>query len=153
MIMGDSESDTEESIISNDFVNDITLNFLMNKNHHKKYISKTNPEEHRREQKHKSSLRKYKNQIIDITRDLINNPDKQITTDVNQIFIGYTKTLIRYFKMKELENKDFHNESDEDILFGTMNESEDESEDDEKHKPPENQEMMSFWGTKISKTK
>ena len=37
MIMGDSESDTEESIISNDFVNDITLNFLMNKNHHKKY--------------------------------------------------------------------------------------------------------------------
>ena len=68
MIMGDHNSDTEdeEDDTTTNFVNDITLNFLMNKNHHKKYISKTNPEEHQREQKHQSSLRKYKNKIINM---------------------------------------------------------------------------------------
>tara|TARA_B110000285_G_scaffold107740_1_gene122445 strand:- start:21068 stop:21529 length:462 start_codon:yes stop_codon:yes gene_type:complete len=153
--MGDHNSDTEdeEDDTTTNFVNDITLNFLMNKNHHKKYISKTNPEEHQREQKHQSSLRKYKNKIIDLTQELINSPDKQITTDVNEIFIGYTKTLIRYFKMKEIENNDFHNNSDEDVLFGTMNETDDEIDENKKEKETKNPDMISFWGTTISKTK
>ena len=112
----------------------------------KKYISKTNPEEHKREQKYQSSLRKYKGKIMDITEELIKNPDTQVTTDVNEIFIGYTKTLIRYFKMKEIENKEFYNDSDEDMLFGNMNESDNENEEKE-----ESSEMMSFWGTKILK--
>ena len=140
-------SDTEDTDgVNNKYVNDITLNFLMNKSHHKKYISKTNPEEHKREQKYQSSLRKYKGKIIDITEELIKNPDTQVTTDVNEIFIGYTKTLIRYFKMKEIENKEFYNDSDEDMLFGNMNESDNENEEKE-----ESSEMMSFWGTKILK--
>ena len=140
-------SDTEDTDgVNNKYLNDITLNFLMNKNHHKKYISKTNPEEHKREQKYQSSLRKYKGKIMNITEELIKNPDTQVTTDVNEIFIGYTKTLIRYFKMKEIENKEFYNDSDEDMLFGNMNESEDENVEKE-----DSSEIMSFWGTKILK--
>lgn len=140
-----SDTDDTESV-NNTYVNDLTLNFLMNKSHHKKYISKTNPEEHKREQKYQSSLRKYKGKIMNITEELIKNPDTQVTTDVNEIFIGYTKTLIRYFKMKEIENKEFYNDSDEDMLFGNMNESEDENVEKE-----DSSEMMSFWGTKILK--
>ena len=140
-----SDTDDTESV-NNTYVNDLTLNFLMNKSHHKKYISKTNPEEHKREQKYQSSLRKYKGKIMNITEELIKNPDTQVTTDVNEIFIGYTKTLIRYFKMKEIENKEFYNDSDEDMLFGNMNESEDENVEKE-----DSSEIMSFWGTKILK--
>ena len=125
--MSDTESDsTDSNSPSNRYVNDITLNLLMNRCHHKKYITRTNPEQHNREQKHYSSLRKYKNQILDITRELLNKPDKQITMDVNEIFEGYTKTLIRYFKMKEIENKETYENSDEDVLFGNMDESEEE---------------------------
>lgn len=152
--MGDTDSSNEDDCdTGNNYVNDITLNFLMNKSQHKKYISKTNPEEHRREQNHISSVRKYKNKIIELTRELIHDPDKQVTTDVNEIFVGYTKTLIRYFKMKEIENKDFQNDADEDELFGNMNESENESDENEKRNESENPDMVSFWGTPISKTK
>lgn len=147
--MSDTESDSNDSNSpSNRYVNDITLNLLMNRCHHKKYVSKINPEQHNQEQKHYSSLRKYKNQIIDITRELLSQPDKQITTDVNEIFEGYTKTLIRYFKMKELENKETYDNSDEDVLFGNMDESEeeDEAEDTKTDKPNQSGSLLSLWG-------
>lgn len=145
--MSDTDSDSNDSKgPSNRYVNDITLNLLMNRCHHKKYISKTNPEEHIREQKHYSSLRKYKNQIIDITRELLSQPDKQITTDVNEIFEGYTKTLIRYFKMKEIENKETYENSDEDVLFGTMDESDNDDEDNKTEKAKQSSNILSLWG-------
>ena|SRR6056300_869553 len=144
--MSDTDSDSNDSNSpSNRYVNDITLNLLMNRCHHKKYLSKTNPEEHKREQKHYSSLRKYKNQIIDITRELLNKPDKQITTDVNEIFEDYTKILIRYFKMKALENKEPYDNSDEDVLFGNIDESEDD-EDENIEKTNQSSNILSLWG-------
>ena len=144
--MSDTDSDSNNSNSpSNRYVNDITLNLLMNRCHHKRYVSKSNPEEHKREQKHISSLRKYKNQIIDITRELLSKPDKQITSDVNDIFEGYTKTLIRYFKMKELENKETYENSDEDVLFGNMDESDDD-EDDNTEKTKHSDPLLSLWG-------
>ena len=145
--MSDTDSDSNDSNSpSNRYVNDITLNLLMNRCHHKKYISKANPEEHIREQKHYSSLRKYKNQIIDITRELLSQPDKQITTDVNEIFEGYTKTLIRYFKMKELENKETYDNSDEDVLFGNMDESDEDGENENTEKTNQSNNLLSLWG-------
>ena len=154
MIMSDTESDSNDSnSISNRFVNDITLNLLMNRSQHKKYISKTNPDEYKQEQKHFSSLRKYKTQILDITRELLSKPDKQITTDVNEIFEGYTKTLVRYFKMKELENTDKFDNSDEDVLFGNVDESDDEDEithDDTENLNTSNS-IASLWGNQLVK--
>ena len=141
--MSDTDSDNNESNSpSNRYVNDITLNLLMNRCQHKKYISKTNPDEHKLEQKHYSSIRKYNHQILDITRELLSKPDKQITTDVNEIFEGYTKTLIRYFKMKEIETKETYENSDEDVLFGNMDES--DEEDTEKTNHSDN--LLSLWG-------
>lgn len=153
--MSDTESDSNDSkSISNRYVNDITLNLLMNRSQHKKYISKKNPDEYKQEQKHFSSLRKYKTQILDITRELLSKPDKQITTDVNEIFEGYTKTLIRYFKMKELETEDKYNNSDEDVLFGNVDESDDEEEsvDDNNENPNHSGNLVSLWGNPVLKT-
>lgn len=143
--MSDTESDSNDSNDpSNRYVNDITLNLLMNRYQHKKYVSKNNPEEHTREQKHYSSLRKYKNHILNITNELLLKPDKQITTDVNEIFEGYTKTLIRYFKMKEIENNETYEKSDEDVLFGNMDESDEEDETIDKTNQSGN--LFSLWG-------
>ncbi|MGA1048528.1 MAG: hypothetical protein ACO3UU_10975 [Minisyncoccia bacterium] len=145
--MSDTDSDSNDSNTpSNKYVNDITLNLLMNRCQHKKYISKTNPEQHNREQKHYSSLRKYKNQILEITRELLSKPETQITTDVNEIFEGYTKTLIRYFKMKEIENKEIYENSDEDVLFGTMDESDNDDEDNKTEKAKQTSNILSLWG-------
>ena len=153
--MSDTESDSNDSnSISNKYVNDITLNLLMNRSHHNKYISKTNPSEYKEEQKHLSLIRKYKNQILDITRELLNKPDKQITTDVNEIFDGYTKTIIRYLKMKEFENTGKFDNSDEDVLFGNVDESDDdvdESISDSTQSPNVSTHVSSFWGNQLVK--
>jgi hypothetical protein len=113
---------------SNAFVDKITLELLMNKNHYRRYIAKTDPNQYDEMQEHLQTVSKHRNSILQITTDLLNNPNKQITTEVNEIFDAYVKTLIRHFKMKELEttnpyNKNQNQDQDEDVLFGQMDET------------------------------
>mgnify|MGYP003691418725 FL=1 len=152
IVMSESESDNdsvETMTENNDYINNITMNFLMNKSQHKKFISTEDPAQYEREQKHIRSLRKHKNEIMDLTRRLICEPDTQITTDVNESFNDYTRTLLRYLKMKEIENKGYNNNSDDDMLFGNVDESDDDSvmESDS----PKTNDITSFWGTKLIK--
>ena len=147
--MSETKSDTDDNSISNDdYINNITMNFLMNKSQQQKYISSEDPERYEREQKHIRMLKKHKNEILDLTRRLICEPNTQITTDVNESFNDYTKTLLRYLQMKEFENKGYDNNSDEETLFGTIDES-DEDNPEYTYEPKNN--ITSFWGTKLIK--
>jgi len=149
IVMSETKSDYDDkTTINDDYINDITINFLMNKSQHKKYISTEDPARYEREQKHIHALTKYKKEIIDLTRRLICEPDTQITTDVNESFNDYTRTLLRYLKMKEMENKGYDNNSDEETLFGTMDESDEENMD---YKRDPKNDITSFWGTTIMK--
>ena len=78
--------------ITSDYVNDLTLNLLMNQSKQKKYISKSNPIEYKRGQQHRKMLHSYKFKILDFTRKLIEE-DEIISTDVNDGFANYTKML------------------------------------------------------------
>ena len=118
---------------SKSYIDKITLECLMNKNHYNRYISKTNPEKFNAVREHYNNMLKYRERIIDLTNELIQNPEKQIKTEVNESFDQYTKTLIRYFEMNDFENKindDY--EKDDDMLFSNM------------HSPESN--INSFWG-------
>jgi hypothetical protein len=84
----------------------------MNRNQYKKYVEKNDPTKHIENEKHLQKILKYKNRISNITNDLLDNPETMITLDVSQSFDRYMRTLIRYFEMKDLEEKD------DDILFG-----------------------------------
>jgi hypothetical protein len=87
---------------------------------------------------------KYKFKIIELTNNLLSDPTKQITTDVNEAFAGYIKTLLMYFQMKDLENAATNRSDDEDILFGDI----DDVETDYGTNETVNIEplMKSFWG-------
>jgi hypothetical protein len=149
IVMSETKSDNDDdSVTDNDYINNITMNFLMNKSQHQKFISTEDPTRYEREQKHIRALKKHKNEIIDLTRRLICEPDTQITTDVNGSFNDYTRTLLRYLKMKEIENKGYDNNSDEETLFGTIDES--DEEDNNSKCDPKN-DITSFWGTKLIK--
>ena len=61
---------------------------------------------------------------------MLNDPQKQITTDVNEAFENYMKTLIKYFQMKKLEggsgkksNGYDGDDDDDDVLFGNMSQT------------------------------
>ena len=147
--MSETKSDYDDNSISNDdYINNITMNFLMNKSQHKKYISEEDPARYEREQKHIRTLKKHKNEIIELTRRLICEPDTQITTDVNESFNDYTRTLLRYLKMKDIEKKGYDNDSDDETLFGNIDESDEEDTDS---KRDSQNDITSFWGTKLIK--
>lgn len=99
----------------NSHIDDLTLELFMNKTMYKRYIQRTNSEKHEENQTFYMKLNKYKSGILRLTHDLVENPDTQITTDVNNIFQTYVKELIRYFEMKEIEAPS--KKADDDMMF------------------------------------
>lgn len=126
--------------VNNTDMDALTLALLMNKNHYRKYVAQTNPEQAILDNQMIDDIHKYRNRILKITSDMIDSPDIQISTDINQIFNTYTKHLIRHFKMKDDERQ--HNEqynNEDDILFGNMNDDTDTSSYSQKS-------TSSLWG-------
>jgi len=130
---------TDESVkpITNEFIDKITLEMLMNKNHYNRYLSQTDPKKHQEHLNHLEKIRKYRSKIINVTTDFLNNPEHQITTEVNEAYDNYIRTLIRHYECKEMENPE-ETSQDEDMLFGNMIET---IEDD-----GEQPTMKSYWG-------
>jgi len=116
---------------TNEFVDKVTLELLMNKNHYNRYISQTDPKKHLENLEHLEKIQKYRTTIIKMTDEFIDNPDKQVTTEVNEAFDLYVRTLLRHFECKRIENSD----KDEDVLFGDI--------DKETEEIPASK---SFWG-------
>lgn len=142
----DAESDDPQLSSTNEMIDKVTLELLMNKSHYKRYVAITDPAKHAETVKHNALIAKYNYKLTNLTNDLLNDPSKQITTDVNEAFNGYVKTLIQYFQMKELEHKTNEHSDEEDVLFGDI-------DDNASHyvEPDEAQEavepiMKSFWG-------
>jgi len=129
--------------ITNPEIDKITLELFMNKKKYKKYVEQTDPKKHSELQSHCADIRKYRGSILNMTDDLLETPDMQITTEINELFDIYSRTIIRYLKNKELEksaNDYYENENnDEDIMFGTIDE-------------PSTPTMNSFWsGEKVTR--
>jgi len=128
---------TDESVkpLTNDFVDKVTLELLMNKNHYNRYLSQTDPKKHQEHLNHLEKIRKYRSKIMNTTTDFLNNPEHQITTEVNDVFDHYVRTLIHHYECKEMENHEESNH-DEDMLFGSM----------EEPLIDDNPTMKSYWG-------
>lgn len=120
--MDDSEPllETPKEVSKNEYIDKLTMELLLNKNHYSKYLAKTDPKKHDQFQEYKSKLRKYSVEIIDITSQLIENPKSAPSLDIDDSFDAYVKSILRHFELKELEIPPDKNE-DEDMLFGEMN--------------------------------
>ena len=141
--------------IQNEMIDKVTLDLLMNKSHYQRYIAQNDPAKHDEYMKHHTLIKKYKHQIISITNELLSSPTKQITVYVNEAYNNYVKTLIKHFQVKEFENRSNHNDndSDDDVLFGNIDDETDnivdtdttdaDAEDDNVANEPI---MKSFWG-------
>jgi hypothetical protein len=112
----------EESITIANPIDQLTLDFLMNKNLYKKYVAKNDPTKHIENEKHLQKILKYKNRISNITSDLLDNPETMITLDVGQSFDRYVRTLIRYFETKDLEKYD------DDVLFDDIDDNDNDND-------------------------
>jgi len=99
------EDDEKLNIVSNP-IDKVNLEYLMNRNQYKKYVSKTNPTKHAENEMFLMKVNKYKNRISNLTEKLLMNPEEPITLDVNNGFNEYVNILIKHFEMKDMENED-----------------------------------------------
>jgi len=121
-------------------IDKLTLELLINKSQYKKYVQKNDPAKYSENQVYLGKIQKYSYKIEQLFSSLLENPDQQITTDVNRDFIHFVKTCIQYFELKEMENTtEDHNGDpiDDETLFGTIDDSVASS---------------SLWGHKIKKS-
>ena len=98
----------------------LTLELFMNKNAYNRYVEQTDPDKHEEHKEYKQKARKYKDRILYITRQYLDNPDMQITCEMNDMFSDYCKTCIKYFELKDLEeicSYERREEPDENTMF------------------------------------
>ena len=110
--------DNEFTTNSNDTIDQVTLELLMNKQQFQKYKKQQFPEEYTKDQQYLADLETHKDTVIELTTHLLNNPYDPISNDVNEMFEQYCKCLIRHFKMKELENEpEWKREKEDEPIF------------------------------------
>lgn len=122
-------------------IDQLTMALLMNKQTYNKYISKQDPEKAKMIQEQQNEMDTYRENILTMTKNKLDNPHLQITNDVDEIFDTYTKILIRHFKQKEMENTyqyGNNEKEEEESMFGKI--------DDQNTNETNNQLTSSYWG-------
>ena len=106
-----------------DDFDEVTLNLMTNKVYYNEYLEKNKPIKFKELQEYKKKLDKHSSQILNMTKELFENPDKIFNTETNEIFIEYTKVFIRYLEMKEVEysNENSSSDIDNDVMFDENN--------------------------------
>ena len=137
----DNENTDQPLPKNNAEIDKLTLELLLNKNHYSKYLSKNDPKKYDEFREFKSKLRKYSIDIVDITSQLIENPKKPFSSDIEHSFLTYVKSIFRHLELKKMENSGSQHEDDDDVLFGNFDKP-DETNDDDESTPM----IKSFWG-------
>ena len=150
--MEHAEPNEETNMIqksTNQHIDKLTLEFLINKTQYNKYLAKSDPKMYEENMTHCYKINKYKDKIVEITNNYCNNPNRQITTNLDDAFNDYVRSCIQYFEMKELENIDdsSSNHADEDTLFMNIDEKDDNTNHTSYKEP-----TKSFWGKGAKKT-
>lgn len=136
---------------SNQDIDKLTLELLINKNQYNKYLSQTNPEKYKQHREHLDKISKYRGKIHSMFSQLMENPEKQITTKINESFDHFVRTCINHFEMKELDYQTSHEkevEDDDDVLFGNCESS---SNNETDSLIDTSYASGSLWGKKIKK--
>ena len=121
----------------NKFADEASLQFLVNRQQYKKYISANDEIKSREIKIFQDKLDYFKDEIILITKNYCENPDIQLSSELDEIFEAYAKHCIKHLEMKELESKDSSDE--DDMLFGKINDNK------------QTESFHSFWGKNVRK--
>ena len=102
------------------FVDKITMEYMMNRNHYKKYLAKTNTVLYQEVQDKMKEVQLHSEDILEMVNDLLidyisHGSFTKHNTDVNQSFEEFMTICMRYI---EENPKDEPDQEDSDILFG-----------------------------------
>lgn len=145
----DNNEYIETSINSLSANDKLTLELLTNRTQYRKCLSLVNPNKYNEIQ---TKLQKYSQYFTDIntlTNELLENPEKMVSSEINDAFDNYMNSCIRYFDLQEIVNNSSNkNNDDDDMLFGNcMN-----SDGLNNANTISANTMKSYWGKSIKKT-
>lgn len=141
----------------NSYIDDITLQLISNKSQYNKYLNISNPGRNHELQEYYQSVKTHKNDILNILKDYMENPEDQISVDMNNALENFVRSCLKHFELKQAENSNafyknsdtyinnYHDDDDEDMLFGQMDESVIDTEE------TKSQMFHSFWGHAVNK--
>ena len=105
----------------------LTLQMFCNKNQYNKYLAKTDPKQYSENQAHLDNISRNSYKILDMFSVLLDNPEKQITTSINESFDHFIKACLNHFENEKMAHTN-ENSTEEDVLFAGMNDSEEEDQ-------------------------
>jgi hypothetical protein len=103
-----------DSIMSDNLINEITLDCLMNKDQYQKYILRKNTKK-----ENVKDIKFYRKRIYYLTKELLLSKEQvlPLLPEVKNAFDNYIKTCINYFKV--IDRNDIIQEEFKDVLDGT----------------------------------
>jgi hypothetical protein len=103
---------------SNVYVDKVTLELLLNRTNYQKYLSKSDPQKHAEHQEFLSKTAEFRDEILEMTTELLDNPKKMYTNEVGDAFDQYVQTLIKYLEIEKANT--LTEDADDDVLFPTQ---------------------------------
>lgn len=126
--------------MSDDLVNQITLNFLISKQQLQKLNKKIKQKE---EDKMKTDMEIYKDKIVELFNQLLDEKiPSDLLEDVKHSYTYFVEKSIYYLKMKESSNTEFIEADKEDLEENNDKESEEDEEDQEEDEEDEEEEDL-----------
>lgn len=107
---------------SKQFVDRLTMEYMMNRQHYKKYLAKTDQKKYQ-ETQHKTQLvETYQEDLQDMVHDLLTDfiargNFTKYTNEVNQCFETFMNACLRYFEEHPPPSQ-YNDDDDVDVLFG-----------------------------------
>jgi hypothetical protein len=132
------EEPTEFSQDSISEFDKLTLQMFSNKTHYKKYLAKTDPVKYSAQQEFIDKIAKNREKINAMFSVLLDSPEKQITTDINESFDQFVKACLNHFHMEKLAKMHDQDKDDYDTP----------SDDDD---APDVAPTTSYWGASVIK--
>ena len=122
--MNNNADNNEKSTVQSS-IDKLTMEFMMNRVHYKRYLSKQDPQKFQENQEYIQKIKKYKTKIMNMMNALlensINSTSEKYTRDINDTFNEYLKTSITHFELQELENSnESFQEQSQDTLFESI---------------------------------
>lgn len=132
-------------------IDELTLKLMSNKSQYNKYLSKSNPEKYKETTDYLEKRNKYSSDIMNTVKSILFS-NKDVTNNVNESFEHFVKECIKYYQMKSLEKKTESDSDDDDVLFGKIDNTNKDDDDNTPNSKVTNKNISNYayWGKKDS---
>ena len=133
------------------------MELLMNNHLYSKYLAKTDPQKYEDLSNYRKTITKHHDDIMDITSELLSNPNKRFNNELDETFNHFAKACIKYLENQSFEQKctkDSYSDDEDEVLFDEKYMEKDDYLPLRENTSNDNNPAFpkSFWGKQVRKS-